>query len=132
MTLNKTIREKDLGVKVDNKLNFSNHTEIQVNKANRILHQIKRSYDILDLCGTCKANPWVQQYPLVPYATEGSYSYWRTTKTSSKLDPDWELSNFENEERLRQLKLTTKSKDNPRKPACLFSLSMQSIRLPKE
>ena len=57
MTLNKTIREKNLGVKVDNKLNFSNHTEIQVNKANRILHQIKRSYDIFDLCGTCKANP---------------------------------------------------------------------------
>ena len=57
MTLKKTIREKDLGVNVDNKLRFSNHTEIQVNKANRILHLIKRSYDILDLCGTCKANP---------------------------------------------------------------------------
>ena len=57
MVLNKTIRGKALGVNVDNKLNFSNHTEIQVNKANRILHLIKRSYDILDLCGTCKANP---------------------------------------------------------------------------
>ena len=57
MTLKKTILEKDLGVNVDNKLKFSSHTEIQVNKANRILHLIKRSHDTLDLYGTCKANP---------------------------------------------------------------------------
>ena len=48
MTLEKVILEKDLEVNVDNKLKFSNYTEIQVNKAHRILHLTKHSYDLLD------------------------------------------------------------------------------------
>ena len=40
--------EKDLGVNMDPSLKFSKHTEIQVNKANRILGLIRRSYEFLD------------------------------------------------------------------------------------
>ena len=60
--LEKTILEKGMGVHVDDKLKFSNHTKIQVNKANRILHLIQCWCDILNadslntLYGTCKAN----------------------------------------------------------------------------
>ena len=41
--------EKDPGVEVDNELKFSQHIEKQVGKANRILGQIRRSYQYLDV-----------------------------------------------------------------------------------
>ena len=37
--------EKDLGVNLDPELKFFKHTEIQVDKANRILTLIHRSYE---------------------------------------------------------------------------------------
>ena len=40
--------EKDLGVLVDNKLKFSGHIQGQVNKANRLVGLIRRSYTFLD------------------------------------------------------------------------------------
>ena len=40
--------ERDLGINVDNTLSFSKHTQIQVNKANRILGLIRRSFVHLD------------------------------------------------------------------------------------
>ena len=40
--------EKDLGVRIDNELKFDLHIESQVNKANRILGLIRRSFDILE------------------------------------------------------------------------------------
>ena len=40
--------EKDLGVLIDEELNFSKHIEAQVAKANRILGLIRRSYRFLD------------------------------------------------------------------------------------
>ena len=40
--------EKDLGVNVDPELKFSRHIEGQVNKANKILGMIRRSYEYLD------------------------------------------------------------------------------------
>ena len=40
--------ERDLGVQIDCQLHFSKHTETQVNKANRILGLIRRSYVHLD------------------------------------------------------------------------------------
>ena len=46
--LEKSTLEKDLGVHVDKDLKFSKHIEIQVNKANKILGLIRRSYDYLD------------------------------------------------------------------------------------
>ncbi len=41
--------EKDLGIHVDPSLKFSKHVEVQVNKANRILGLIRRSYQHLDM-----------------------------------------------------------------------------------
>ena len=46
--LEATELEKDLGVNIDPALKFSRHVEIQVNKANRILGLIRRSYEYLD------------------------------------------------------------------------------------
>ena len=43
-----TTEEKDLGVVIDDKLKFDAHTEKQVNKANRQLGLIRRSFDALD------------------------------------------------------------------------------------
>ena len=40
--------ERDLGVQVDKDLRFSQHIETQVNKANRLLSPIRRSYEHLD------------------------------------------------------------------------------------
>ena len=40
--------EKDLGVNVDPELKFSRHIEVQVNKANKILGMIRRSYEFID------------------------------------------------------------------------------------
>jgi hypothetical protein len=46
--LEKTIMEKDLGVNIDNQLKFSNHIEMQVNKGNKLLGLIRRSFTYLD------------------------------------------------------------------------------------
>ncbi len=48
VTLGQTELEKDLGVNIDPQLNFSQHIESQVNKANKILGMIRRSYEFLD------------------------------------------------------------------------------------
>lgn len=48
VTLESSEVERDLGVNVDSDLKFSKHVEIQVNKANRILGLIRRSYEYLD------------------------------------------------------------------------------------
>ena len=47
-TLENTVLEKDLGVNIDPTLKFSLHTEMQVNKANKIMGLIRRSYQHLD------------------------------------------------------------------------------------
>jgi hypothetical protein len=47
MMLKSTI-EKDLGVNVDSELKYSKHIEAQVNKANKRLGLIRRSYEFLD------------------------------------------------------------------------------------
>ena len=102
MTL-KTIRKKDLGVNVDNKLKFSNHTEIQVNKANRILHLIKRLIFValVRLILEYSNIPW---YPMLQKARILIDELQRRTVSWIQTES---LSNLKNEERLRQLKLTT-------------------------
>ena len=40
--------EKDLGVIIDEKLKFDKHTEAQVNKANKVLGLLRRSFETLD------------------------------------------------------------------------------------
>ena len=48
VTLQTSNTEKDLGVEVDNELKFSKHIETQVSKANKILGQIRRTFQYLD------------------------------------------------------------------------------------
>ena len=48
VTLGTSEGEKDLGIPMDSELKFSKHVEEQVNKANRILGLIRRSYEQLD------------------------------------------------------------------------------------
>ena len=48
VTLENSEIERDLGVQVDKDLRFSQHIETQVNKANRLLGLIRRSYEHLD------------------------------------------------------------------------------------
>ena len=43
-----TMEEKDLGIIIDNKLNFQNHINKQVNKANQKLGLINRSFKYID------------------------------------------------------------------------------------
>jgi len=47
--LEETVVEKDLVVNIDNQLKYSQHTEIKVNKANKLLGMIRRSYTYIDL-----------------------------------------------------------------------------------
>ena len=47
--LEHTSCEKDLGLNIDNQLKFSTHTSIQINKANRILGMIKRTFTELSI-----------------------------------------------------------------------------------
>lgn len=49
VTLEASEVEKDLGVLVDNKLKFAGHIQGQVNKANRLMGLIRRSYTYLDI-----------------------------------------------------------------------------------
>ena len=51
--LQETTLKKDLGVHMDQELKFSQHLEKQVNKNNRLLGLIRRSFDYLD-CDTMK------------------------------------------------------------------------------
>ena len=46
--LETTTLEKDLGINIDPELKFSRHIELQVNKANKILGLVRRSYEYLD------------------------------------------------------------------------------------
>ena len=47
--LEETVVEKDLVVNIDNQLKYSQHTETKVNKANKLLGMIRRSYTYIDL-----------------------------------------------------------------------------------
>ena len=48
LTLETATEEKDLGVIIDEKLKFDKHTEAQVNKANKVLGLLRRSFETLD------------------------------------------------------------------------------------
>ena len=48
LTLERATEEKDLGVIIDEKLKFDQHTEAQVYKANKVLGLIRRSIETLD------------------------------------------------------------------------------------
>ena len=64
-------KEKDLGVIIDHKLNFSSHIVTQVKKANKMMGLIRRSYTHLDRTSfRCLFNSLVKPY------LESSVSIW--------------------------------------------------------
>jgi hypothetical protein len=108
--LETTELEKDLGVQIDPELKFSRHTEIQVNKANRILGMIRRTFEFinaetmkklytalvrphLELCNSV-CNPMLQKDINL---LEG------VQRRATRMVP--ELKGLDYEDRLRRLKL---------------------------
>ena len=47
-TLETATEEKDMGVIIDEKLQFDKHTEVKANKANKVLGLLRRSFETLD------------------------------------------------------------------------------------
>ncbi len=114
VTLDKTVLERDLGVNVDKDLKFSQHAEIQVNKANKILGLIRRSYDFLD--GDSLKRLFVALVrPILEYGNVAWSPRFkkdrklieRVQRRATKQVP--ELSNLSYEERLKRLELPTLS-----------------------
>ena len=107
-----TTEEKDLGVLVDNKLDFGKHIKEIVKKANQRIGLIKRGFDCLDTEMFMNLYP-VLIRPLLEYCVQ----VWsphkqgdidlieRVQRRATKIIPA--LKHLPYEERLRRLKLTT-------------------------
>ena len=108
--LEKSTCEKDLGVRVDSKLNFSEHTEKTVNKANSKLGLIRRSYTYLDsevvrMLHTSLIRPTLE-YGVVawsPVYKKDAEAIERVQHRATKLVPKLKLLPYT--ERLQKLKL---------------------------
>ena len=106
----RTKREKDLGVNIDEDLKFSEHIEIQVNKANKLLGLIRRSFTHLDKESMLILYKSLIR-PLLEYGHSVTFPRFekdkklleRVQRRATKLIP--ELKDKEYEERLRILKL---------------------------
>ena len=104
--------EKDIGVTVDANLTFEEHIQNQVNKANRNLGIIRRSFKYLDMetfCLLYKAlvRPHLEYAASVwnPYKKKDIDSIENVQRRATKLMPI--LANLSYEERLEKLKLPT-------------------------
>ena len=108
--LEKTEVERDLGVHVDQKLKFSTHTEIQTNKANKILRLIRCSYTQLDPKSMCMLYKSLTR-PLLEYGHSITYPRYEKDKKliegvqhrATKMIP--ELKDKDYIDRLKALKL---------------------------
>ena len=104
--------EKDIGVTIDTNLPFEQHIQNQVNKANRNLGIIRRSFKYLDMetfCLLYKAlvRPHLEYAASVwsPYKKKDIDSIENVQRRATKLIPI--LSGLSYEERLKKLKLPT-------------------------
>jgi hypothetical protein len=104
--------EKDIGVHVDENLNFKKHMQTQINKANSIMGLIRRTYSYLDE----KSFKYLFQALVRPHL-EYAAAVWSPSKSgdienienvqrrATKLVPS--LRNLEYPDRLKKLKLPT-------------------------
>ena len=107
-----TTEEKDLGVMVDDKLDFGSHIKDIVKKANRRIGLIKKGFDCLDKEMFMNLYP-VLIRPLLEYCVQVWSPYKRcyidllerVQRRATKIVP--ELRNLTYEERLQRLNLTT-------------------------
>ena len=104
--------ERDLGVHVDHKLKFSTHTEIQTNKANKILGLIRRSFTQLEAKSMCMLYKSLIR-PLLEYGHSITYPRYEKDKKliegvqrrATKMIT--ELKDKDYPDRLKELKLPT-------------------------
>ena len=108
--LETTKLEKDLGVHIDDELKISQHTEIQVNRANKLLGLLRRSLTYLDEVSVCILYKSLVR-PILEYSHSAAYPKFQKDKKllegvqrrATKMISG--LRDLSYEERLRALKL---------------------------
>ena len=110
VVLEQVDQEKDLGVVTDSKLKFSSHINEKVNKANKIMGVIRRSFKSLDLSTFAKlfkglVRPHLEYAAPVwnPHLKKDITTLENVQRRATKQVP--ELKNLSYEDRLRQLRL---------------------------
>ena len=111
-TLDEVTVEKDLGVKIDNKLKFTEHVQAKVNTANKVMGFIRHSFDHLDkeiftLLFKALVRPHLEFASCVwsPRHKYNKDAIKRVQRRATKLVPG--LYNMSYSERLRALNLET-------------------------
>lgn len=111
-TLDTVSSEKDLGILIDEKLKFSEHINIKVNKANQILGCIKHTFkhmnkEIFQLLYKSLVRPHLEYNSVVwnPHLKKDMDVIERVQRRATKMVP--ELRNLSYEDRLRALELPT-------------------------
>jgi hypothetical protein len=112
LVLERTDKEKDIGVVIDNKLDFDEHISTVVNKANNILGVIRRSYIYLDtvsfmsLYKALVRSHFEYAVPVwAPYKQKHINAIESIQRRATKMIPGFK--ELEYEDRLRKLKLPT-------------------------
>ena len=113
-TLETATEEKDLGVIIDDKLKFHKHTEVQANKANKVLGLLRRSFETLDnenLVWLFKAlvRPHLEYCNTVTYPVyeKDANLLEGVQRRATKMVPD--MTNYDYATRLRKLALPSLS-----------------------
>ncbi|XP_068229703.1 uncharacterized protein [Palaemon carinicauda] len=104
--------EKDLGVIIDNRLNFSEHLNKKINMANKITGLIRRTFVSLDevifkqlYVALVRPNLEYANQAWAPYLVKDIEAIENVQRRATKLVPT--LKNLSYEERLRKLKIPT-------------------------
>ena len=110
--LSRSEGEKDLGVMVDDKVNFDKHIQQQVNKANSIMGLIRRTYTFLDETSfrylfQALVRPHLEYAEAVwsPFTKKDIDTIEKVQKRATKLIPS--LKNMDYPNRLKKLKMPT-------------------------
>ena len=110
--IEKTNQEKDLGVLIDGRLTFEDHIQDKVNKANRIMGMIRRSFEYLDIptfrtLFKAIVRPHLEyaQSVWAPHRKKDIRTVENVLRRASKMVPG--LHRLTYEERLRKLDLPT-------------------------
>ena len=109
-TLEETSEERDLGVLIDNKLDFGKHIKTIVGKANRVLGMIRVSFECINIpmmynLYTSLVRPLLEYCVQVwsPYKRKDIILLERVQRRATKMIP--KLKNLPYDERLKKMKL---------------------------